>query len=77
MSSNLCCAAHKDSSYVSVFQSERIGISTAQRLSFYFSNSILTLETKGQNKQWAIVIASYAMLRVMQLYTVAEVLLYS
>ena len=51
LTNNLCCTAHKDGSYASVFQSERIGISTAQRLSFYFSNGILTLETKGQNKQ--------------------------
>ena len=51
LTSNLYCAAHIDSSYSSVFQSERIGISTAQRLSFYFSKNILTLETKDENKQ--------------------------
>ena len=34
------------------------------------------LETKGQSKQQVIVIVSYTMLQVMQLYTMAEILLY-
>ena len=39
-------------------------------------DGILALETKGQSKQQAMVIVSYAMLRVQQLYTMAEILLY-
>ena len=76
MSSYPCCAARKDSSYALVFQSERIATITAEESSLVLLNGILTLETKGQSKQQAMVIVSYAMLRVQQLYTMAEILLY-
>ena len=75
MSSHPCCAARKDSSYAPVFQSERIGTITAEESSLVLLNGVLTLETKGQSKQQAMVIVSYAMLRVQQLYTMAEILL--
>ena len=48
---------------------------TAEESSLVLLNGVLTLETKGQSKQQAIVIVSYAMLRVQQLYTMAEILL--
>ena len=76
LSSHLCCVVYKDSSYVPVFQSERTGTITAEKSSLVLLNGILTLETKGQSKQQAMVIVSYAMLRVQQLYTMAEILLY-
>ena len=75
LSSHPCCAACKGSSYVPVFQSERIGTITAEKSSLVLLNGVLTLETKGQSKQQAMVIVSYAMLRVQQLYTMAEILL--
>ena len=66
----------KDSSYAPVFQSERIGTITAEESSLALLNGVLTLEAKGQSKEQAMVIVSYAMLRVQQLYTMAEILLY-
>ena len=69
------CAACKDSCYTPVFQSERISTITAEESSLVLLNGVLTLETKGQSKQQAMVIVSYAMLRVQQLYTMAEILL--
>ena len=67
LSSN--CAACKDSCYAQIFQSERISTITAKRSSLVFLKGILMLETKGQSKQQAIVIVSYAMLQVPQSYS--------
>ena len=43
LTSNPCCAAHKDSNYAPVFQSERIGTNSAKRSSLVLLNGILTL----------------------------------
>ena len=55
---------------------ESVLFNTAKTPSLVLLNGVLTLETKGQSEQQAIVIVSYAMLRVQQLYTMAEILLY-
>ena len=57
-------------------RSLRIGTITAEESSLVLLNGALTLETKGQSNRQAMVIVSYAMLRVQQLYTMAEILLY-
>ena len=76
MSSNPCCAVCKYSSCVPVFQSERIGNIIAKRSSLVLLNGLLMLKTKDQSKQQALVLVSYVMLQVQQLYTMAETLLY-
>ena len=45
-----------------VFQNERIGTNTVKGSSLVLLNGVLMLETKGQSKQEAIVIASYTIL---------------
>ena len=42
---------------------------SVQESSLVLLNDVLMLETKGQSKQQAMVIVSYVMLRVQQLYT--------
>ena len=56
LSSHPCCAARKDSSYAPGFQSERIGTISAEESSLVLLNGVITLETKGQSEQQAMVI---------------------
>ena len=76
LSSHQCCTARKDSSYAPVFQCERIGSITAKS-PLVLLNDAMMLETKGQSDQQAIIIVSYAMLRVPQQHTMGGILLYN
>ena len=47
-----------------------------QKSSLVILNDVMMLETKGQSDPKAIVIVSYAMLQVLQQYTMGGILLY-